>query len=128
MADEQVLLKAYPSMFRGRPFAFVLCCLLALVAGLGLVILIVWWLKCRATELTVTDRRTTLRTGLLSKHTTEVRHQDVRSIDVIQGIFQRLLGTGGIAIGSAGTAGIEISVTGLPAPQRIADLIRQHQA
>ena len=155
MSEEQVLLKVNPAMGRGAPFSFALCCLvvvgaavglvalivtgreapvtfalgclLAGAAALGLIILFIWWLRCRATELTVTTRRTTLRHGLLSKTTTEVRHQDVRVLTVTQTLLQRLTNTGSIAIGSSGEAGVEITATGLPGPQRIADLIRQRQ-
>ena len=150
--DEQVVLKASPSMSRGAPFSFALCwllviaacvgllvltrgapmasilrCLMALAAGFGLLMLLIGWLHCRATELTVTTHRTTLRQGLLSKDTTEVRHQDVRVLKVDQSILQRLTNAGSIEIGSSGTAGIEITAKWLKDPQHIADIIRKYQ-
>ena len=35
--EERGLLRAYPSVRRGGPFAFALCCVLMLAAGIGLV-------------------------------------------------------------------------------------------
>ena len=35
--EERGLLRAYPSMRPGGPFAFALCCVLMLAAGIGLV-------------------------------------------------------------------------------------------
>ena len=124
---EETLLRVNPAMWRAQPVGFILCLILIPVLGLGLLILLLWWLECRATELRVTNVRTILRRGLLSKRTVEVRHKDVRVLQVSQGIFQRLMGTGDVSIGSAGTAGLEIVVKGLMNPEDIATLIRNRQ-
>jgi uncharacterized membrane protein YdbT with pleckstrin-like domain len=124
---EETLLRVNPAMWRAQPIGFILCLILIPVLGLGLLILLLWWLECRATELRVTNVRTILRRGLLSKRTVEVRHKDVRVLQVSQGIFQRLMGTGDVSIGSAGTAGLEIVVKGLMNPEDIATLIRNRQ-
>lgn len=148
---ETVLLEVHPSMFRNHPIAFVFCMLLILdgvimlfnspgtglivaglfdrpgtgliVAGLGILILLWWWLKCLGTTLTVTNTKTTLRNGLLSKHTNEVRHQDIRNLQVGQGILQRLFGVGRLSVSSAAQSDIEISVGGIADPQRVKKLI-----
>ena len=86
-----------------------------------------WWVACLGTNLTVTDQRIIVRRGLLSKATNEVRHKDIRNIQVYQSVLQRLFGVGSIGIASAGHSGIEISVCGLRDPQRIADLVRAGQ-
>ncbi len=78
-------------------------------------------------ELTLTDERTILRKGLLSKRTNEVRHEDVRNIQVTQSFVQRMLGVGRIAISSAGQDTIEIDMDGVRDPQAIANLIRVRQ-
>ncbi|MFW6189818.1 MAG: PH domain-containing protein [Planctomycetota bacterium] len=125
-SGEQVLIETHPSMWRQHPLYFLLCILLVPVL-IGLVALVVWWLECLSTALTVTEKRTILRRGLLSRHTTEVRHEDVRTIEVHQGLLQRMLGTGSLSIGSAGHGGVEIRVRGLPEPQVIARMIRARQ-
>ncbi len=124
--SEQILSKSGPAMFRNRPIAFILCVILIPV-GIGALILIFWFLRCVATSLMVTTKRTVFRRGILAKRTNEVRHKDVRNIKVEQSILQRLFGVGDIAISSSGQSEMEIMVSGIPGPQKIADLIRQHQ-
>lgn len=85
-----------------------------------------WW-RCLATTLTITDDRTMLRIGILSKATTEVRHKDVRNTVITQSIGQRIFGIGRVDIASAGHGGIEISVSGIPNPEHIRKLIDEHR-
>ena len=82
----------------------------------GMLLLLSWWLDCLGHRLVVTDRRTIFRKGLLSKFTNEVLHIHVRNIQVNQSIFQRLMHVGSIDISSAGQAGIEIFIRGVPNP------------
>jgi uncharacterized membrane protein YdbT with pleckstrin-like domain len=91
--------------------------------GVGLTLFLVWYLQSRATTLTVTNEQTTLRKGLLSKHTNDVFHENVRNIQVKQTFFQRLLDVGYVGISSAGQAGLEIEVNGLPEPHRVKQII-----
>lgn len=124
--EEIVFYCENPSMFRNRPVGFVLTCILSLV-GVGLVIFLIWWLRCKGTELTVTNDRSRLRKGILSKSITEVWHQDVRNVQLYQSFFQRIFGVGRIGISSAGQSTIEISVSGIPEPERVKSLIDQHR-
>lgn len=124
---ESILYQSHPSMFRNNPIGFILSILLIAAFGLGLLILLVWWLKVLGITLIVTDERVTLRKGILTKHTNEVYHADIRNVQISQGLFQRMLGVGTIGISSAGQAGIEIQVAGLPKPQKIKDIIDQHR-
>jgi len=124
---ESILYKSHPSMFRNRPVGFVLSVILIPVLGLGLLILVIWWLDCLGTTLTVTTKRTTLRRGILSKKTNDVWHRDVRNIQVKQGILQRLLGVGTIGISSAGQGDVEIAVNGMPNPEKVRRFIDEHR-
>ena len=124
---EQILYKRHPAMFRNAPILFVLCCLLVLVYGVGLLILAVWFLSVWGTTLTVSDERVTLRKGILSKHTNEVMIRDIRNVQISQGIFQRLFGVGSIAVGSAGHGGVEIEAAGIPFPQRVKQIIDERR-
>jgi len=110
-------------MFRNSPVAFILALLLAPL-GIGLVILLFWWLKCLATSWTITSRRTVSRHGLLSKFTTELRHVDIRAIHVEQGFFQRLMGTGTIRLSSSSSDDYEIEMRGVAKPEEVAELLR----
>ena len=120
--DEQILYEASPAMFRNRPVSFILCVILSFVV-IGLIIFLVWYLRSRATQLTVTNEQTTLRKGLLSKYTTDVFHENVRNIIVRQSFFQRMMGTGYVGISSAGQGGIEIEINGIPDPDRVKQII-----
>jgi uncharacterized membrane protein YdbT with pleckstrin-like domain len=124
--SEQTLYEAHPAMFRNHPFGFILCLLLSVV-GVGLLIFLYWWLKCLGNTLTVTEQKTTLRTGILSKTINEVFHSDVRSIQVSQSLFQRIFGVGSIGISSAGQSSIEIVATGIPDPNKVRELINTHR-
>lgn len=123
---EEVFYEEHPSMFRNRPVEFVITALLCLVI-VGFVMFFFWWLKCKGTTLTVTSDRTKLRRGILAKSITEVWHQDVRNVQLDQTFFQRIFGVGKIGISSAGQSGLEISVAGIPDPDRVKALIDQHR-
>ncbi len=123
---ETVLYDVRPSMFRNRPVVFVLCVLLAPLL-VGLVILIIWRLDVLKTRLVVTNRSSTLIKGILSKRMTEVPHNEVSFLEVTQSFGQRLRGVGTIAISSNAQEGVEIQVDGIVNPNRVAEIIRQHQ-
>ena len=123
---ETILYDVRPSMFRNRPIVFVLCVLLVPLL-VGLVILVIWWLDILRTRLVVTNRRTTLTKGILSKHITEVPHKEVSFVEVVQTFSQRLRGVGTIAISSDAQEGIEIQADGIANPKRVAEIIRQYQ-
>ena len=125
--EEQVLYEEHPAMFRNHPFLFILSVILIAAFGLGLVILLIWWLQTLGTKLTVTDERITLRKGILSKYTNEVFHTDIRNVQLDQSFFQRVFDVGTIAISTSGQEGIEISVQGIPHPQQVRDLIDEHR-
>lgn len=124
---ENTLYESHPSMFRNRPVGFVLSVILIAAFGLGLPILLIWWLKCLGTTLTVTTKRTTLRTGILAKNTNDVWHRDVRNIQISQGFLQRIFGVGTVAISSAGQGDVEIAVNGMPNPEKIKRLIDEQR-
>lgn len=126
MSSETCLLVTSPSMFRNRPFSFVLVCALSLV-GIGIPVLVIWFFRCRSTELTVTDLRTRLHRGWLSRSITEVWHRDVRNVQIEQTFFQRLCGVGRMGISSAAQSSIEIDVAGLRNCDKIKQIIDKNR-
>lgn len=124
--SEKVLYEASPSMFRNHPIWFLLCVLLCFLI-VGIVMMIVWYLECRATRLTVTNLRSTLHEGILSRSVSEVWHRDVRNVQLRQSFLQRMFGVGRISISSSGQSGIEIDVRGLIDPDGIKKIIDQHR-
>jgi len=126
MSSETCLLVASPSMFRNRPFRFILVCALSLV-GIGIPFLVIWFFRCRSTELTVTDLRTRLHRGWLSRSITEVWHRDVRNVQIEQTFFQRILGVGSIGVSSAAQSSIEIEVSGMRNVDQIKGIIDKNR-
>ena len=123
---EETLLEVNPEMFRNSPVLFIVCVLTAPL-GIGLIFLGGWWIVTKGSKLTITNKRTIQRRGLISKHTTEVIHRDVRNIQISQSVFQRLFGVGNIGISSAGQADLEIQFTGLRKPESAKELIDRHR-
>ncbi|HSD91507.1 MAG TPA: PH domain-containing protein [Methyloceanibacter sp.] len=122
----QVVYEAHPAMFRARPFSFVLCVLLILAFGLGILLLLYWYVLTRATQLTVTDHDITYERGILSKDRTSVALRQVRSVRVTQGFINRIFGVGTIEVSSTGDEP-EFTVRDLPDPHEIRDAIRGAQ-
>ena len=116
-----------PSMWRSNPLLFIAYLGLILLFGIGLIFLLVWWIKNKNTTLIVTDKRTILQQGLLSRYTNEVMHAHIRNIQVQQSMMERFFNTGTIKIASAGTGEIEIIVSGIPAPNRIKAVIDHYR-
>ncbi len=147
---ETVLLRVRPAMFRARPATFsglVLLGLGGVGAGiylmangqsmwgavclaaslLGWAPLGVWRVFKLATSLEITNKRTVSYRGLLSKASTEVRHNDIKNFQIDQTFLNRLLRVGTVGISSSGQDEIEILVKDLPNPYRIRELIDQHR-
>jgi uncharacterized membrane protein YdbT with pleckstrin-like domain len=125
--DNNILYSGNPKMFRNRPLIFILCVILIIAYGLGLVILIIWWLKSKNSKLTITDEKVTLRTGIFSKKTNEVYLSDIRNVQVSQRFMQRITKAGNIALSTAGQAGIEIYIQGMKDPEKIKTIIDKHR-
>ena len=111
---EQDVMKVRPSMWRSHPF------LTLLTLGIGTFLLsMTHW----GDSLRITNKRTILRRGLLSKSTTEVVHNDIRNIQIHQSFLNRVFGVGRLGISSAGQEGIEIVMDACPRPDRIKEVI-----
>lgn len=152
-ATERTLRVVHPAMFRRHPFRWTGLALLLAAGVVGLVYalttslaygtaalvasaaailigggwLLFWWLQTLFVTLTVTDERTILRKGIVAKETSEVRHRDVRNLQLDQNVLERLLGVGDLAISSAGQGDMEIHVDGVPKPDEVAAIVRRHQ-
>jgi uncharacterized membrane protein YdbT with pleckstrin-like domain len=125
MAGE-VIYEAHPAMFRAHPFLFMGCVLLVAAFGLGILILLYWYIKTRMTALIVTEHDITFEQGILSKDRTSVSLRHVRSVRVTQGFVNRIFGVGTVEIATAGDEP-EFSVRDMPDPHEIRDAIRKAQ-
>lgn len=75
----------------------------------------------------MTNLRVVSKKGLVSISTREVRIADIRGVNLRQGLLERLLNVGSIAIASAATAGIEISFFGIKNPRDMLALINSQR-
>lgn len=111
---------AHPAMFKARPFTFILCLLLCAV-GVGILILMVWYVKCKSTKLEIIDNEVVLERGLLSKERIELGITSVRSVRVYQSFLNRITGVGKITVFTAGDSP-EFEVEGIPDPNKFREL------
>ena len=119
-ADE-VIYRANPAMFRDSPVTFALAVLLV-PFGIGLIVLIAWYIRVKTAKLIVTQRELIYEVGILSKHRVELRIANMRSLRVKQRLLQRLFRTGDIEIYTAGDRP-EIVIKGMRDPGEIRRLI-----
>jgi uncharacterized membrane protein YdbT with pleckstrin-like domain len=122
---DTVLYDSNPSMFRNNPLAFIICIILIPAFGLGLLILLVWYILTKAERLTVTSQDVLYEKGLLSKSRSELRISSIRSVRVNQSLFQRIFDTGNIDIYTAGDEP-EITAKGMPEPNEIRKMISEN--
>ena len=121
-----VIYEAHPAMFRAHPFWFILAVLLILAFGIGIIILLYWYIKTRATALTVTDQDLLYERGILSKDRTSVSLKHVRSVNIAQGFINRIFGVGTIQISTAGDEP-EFTIADMPDPHMIRQAIAKAQ-
>ena len=69
---QAVFYDAHPAMFRAHPFWLLGCIILIPVFGLGLLLLLYWYIRTWQTRLTVTDSEIVYARGILRKDRTEV--------------------------------------------------------
>jgi hypothetical protein len=152
-SGERSIMVVRPGMFRARPIRYIFI-VLAFLGGIvlaigsrssdriwpwllwpGLVVSLLallwfaqwwttthWWVK-----LTISNKRTIRHEGIVRRHTTEVLHDHVRSVDINQTFLQRILRVGSIGIDSAGQDEIEIEVADIPNPYQVKAVIDKHR-
>ncbi|MBL0162529.1 MAG: PH domain-containing protein [Xanthomonadales bacterium] len=74
------------------------------VFGLGLVFLIIAYVRYQSTELAVTTKRVIVKHGLIRRQTVEINLAKVESIQVDQGILGRMLNFGTLIVAGTGTS------------------------
>jgi uncharacterized membrane protein YdbT with pleckstrin-like domain len=118
--------EAHPAMFRAHPFWFILFVLLIAAFGIGLLILLYWYIKTRATAFTVTEHELVYERGILSKDRLSVSLRHIRSVEVKQSFCNRIFGVGTIEVWTAGDEP-EFTVKDLPDPHEIREAISRAQ-
>lgn len=119
---ETTLWQGSPSMLYFLP-TILLGIVLILMFGIGLLVLLYVFFLQKSFVFTVTNKRVMSKEGILSRKTSEVWIQDIRSINLSQGILERMFSLGTLEIASAGTAGVEVRFRDIPAPVKVKELI-----
>jgi len=76
--------------------------LAALLAVIGLAMVLSALFRQWTTEIAVTNRRIIYKRGFISRHTIEMNMDKVASVDVVQSIFGRLFNYGSVTVQAAG--------------------------
>ncbi len=83
-------------------------------------VMLAWGLVRRmATTYTITNRRLTIRSGLLSRELHETRLERVQNVNSRQRLLERMLGVGTVDFDTAGSASYDFSFRGVDDPSRI---------
>jgi uncharacterized membrane protein YdbT with pleckstrin-like domain len=107
---------------------FWLAVIAVLTCGLGLVLLVPWWVRLHFTRLLVTNHRVTLTEGVFSKRSSEVLLEHIRNVSVEQTPLQRMVGVGDVGISCSGQSEIELNVQGLRDPHALKRIIDENRA
>lgn len=90
---------------------------------IGILILLYVIIEIKCTSYELTTHRIIVRRGWIAKLQNEIWIKDMRGVNLVQGIWQRIIGVGNIAIGTAASAGTEISIVGIANPTDVIDKI-----
>ena len=65
--------------------------------------LAIWeWFKLHFTEMGVTNKRVILKTGIISRHSEEMKLSSIETVEIEQGIMGRILGFGTVKVTGKG--------------------------
>ena len=104
-------------------FWVILVGIITIPAIFGIVILALVIIEITCTSYELTTHRIIVRRGWISKLQNEIWIKDMRGVNLVQGIWQRIIGVGNVAIGTAATAGAEISIAGVNNPAEVIEKI-----
>lgn len=84
------------------------------VFGLGLIFLVMAFVRYKTTELAITSKRVIVKLGFIQRRTVEININKVESIQVDQAILGRIFNFGTLVISGAGNP--QAPITGISAP------------
>lgn len=85
------------------------------------------FLKRLGTALIVRPDEIAFEKGILKRESIEIGMRSIRTVQVSQGIMQRLLNVGNISVASSGTDNYEIYVANMPSPHEIRNQIQDRE-
>lgn len=114
-------------MWRNRPVLFFVCICSIPAFGLGVLLLLGWYITTRMDELHISSGKVQWTHGIFSKTYVEVDIQQVRTVRVHQNFTQRIFRSGLLEVFTAGDQP-EIVITGLPYITRIREIINEQKS
>jgi uncharacterized membrane protein YdbT with pleckstrin-like domain len=84
------------------------------VFGVGLVFLLIAFIRYKTTELAITNKRVIAKFGFISRHTIELNINKVEGIQVMQGMLGRIFDFGSLVI--SGTGAQQAPIPGISNP------------
>lgn len=98
--DEKVIYTGHISLWSLAPLIILGVLLLPFIVGL--VFLIIAYIRYKTTELAFTNKRVIAKAGLISRQTIELSIAKIESIQVNQGILGRIFNFGTLVVSGAG--------------------------
>ena len=86
---------------------------------IGIFVLLYILIEIKCTSYKLTTHRIIVRRGWIAKLQNEIWIKDMRGVNLVQGLWQRIIGVGDIDIGTAASAGTEISIEGIANPSEV---------
>jgi uncharacterized membrane protein YdbT with pleckstrin-like domain len=98
-------------------------------ALLVIALFILGWIRLdrMSRKYTVTNRRVSVEYGIISKQSTELRVQDIRSINLTTSGLSGLVGIGRLEFSSAASDDAEVIFWNTPQAEKVRDLVRSLQ-
>jgi membrane protein YdbS with pleckstrin-like domain len=84
---------------------------------------IIAYFRRASTVLRIFPQRVTVERGILSKCYQDINPRDIRSIDIDQSFFQRLVGVGNLTLSTAATVDAAEELDSIPDPKGVRDMI-----
>ena len=84
---------------------------------------IIAYFRRASTVLRIYPQRVMVERGLLSKCYQEFNPRDIRSVDIDQGLFQRMVGIGDLTLSTSATVEAAEQLKSIPDPKGVRDLI-----
>ena len=120
-SEEKEVFKGHPA-----PIFFLMGIIIGILLTpllIGIIILIFVLIDIYCTKYLITTKRIVVTTGFINKKQIEIWIKDMRAVNLHQDLWQRIIGTGTITIGTAATSGKEVYMNGLKNAQEIIDKI-----
>jgi hypothetical protein len=113
--EEKILWKENPSHWTKLGY-YIISVILIPVFGLGLIILLVVFLKLKYTIYTLTDQRIIIQTGVFSRSIESIELYRIKDIKLNASFTQRIVGIGNILMVSSDKSTPSISLCGFSNP------------